>query len=430
MLGALGVVFGDIGTSPLYTVQTVFDPGDPHPVAVTESTVFGIISLIFWSVTLVVTVTYVLLVMRADNDGEGGIMALITLLRRGHVSGARRTKMLLAALGIFGASLFLGDGMITPAISVLSAVEGVEVAAPSLEHLVVPIASAILVVLFMLQRLGTATVGRLFGPIMFVWFLVVGAFGINGIASHPADPRGALALVRDRLLLQPLLDGVLRARRGRPRVHGRGGAVRRHGALRPRPDHARLAPARVPRLHAELHGPGRADPGQPEEHLQPVLPPRAGLGAVAARVPGHGRGGDRLTGGGDGRLLRRAPGDAARLPAAAACRAHVREGDRPDLRAGHQLAAARLGAHARADVQELGRAGLRVRHGRHRDDRHHDAAVPLRRRPAVERAALDRDRGRRRAPVRRGAVPRREPHEDRPRRVAAAAHRARRPSRS
>ena len=185
MLGALGVVFGDIGTSPLYTVQTVFDPGDPHPVAVTESTVFGIISLIFWSVTLVVTVTYVLLVMRADNDGEGGIMALITLLRRGHVSGARRTKMLLAALGIFGASLFLGDGMITPAISVLSAVEGVEVAAPSLEHLVVPIASAIIVVLFMLQRLGTATVGRLFGPIMFVWFLVVGAFGINGIASHP-----------------------------------------------------------------------------------------------------------------------------------------------------------------------------------------------------------------------------------------------------
>ena len=139
MLGALGVVFGDIGTSPLYTVQTVFDPGDPHPIAVSEATVFGIVSMIFWSVTLVVTVTYVLLVMRADNDGEGGIMALITLLRRNRVSGTRRTKMMLAALGIFGASLFLGDGMITPAISVLSAVEGVEVASPSLEHLVIPI---------------------------------------------------------------------------------------------------------------------------------------------------------------------------------------------------------------------------------------------------------------------------------------------------
>ena len=186
MLGALGVVFGDIGTSPLYTVQTVFDPGDPHPIAVSEATVFGIISMIFWSVTLVVTVTYVLLVMRADNDGEGGIMALITLLRRNRVSGTRRTKMMLAALGIFGASLFLGDGMITPAISVLSAVEGVEVASPSLEHLVIPIALAIIVGLFMLQRLGTATVGRLFGPIMLLWFAGIAACGVNGIASHPA----------------------------------------------------------------------------------------------------------------------------------------------------------------------------------------------------------------------------------------------------
>ncbi len=186
MLGALGVVFGDIGTSPLYTVQTVFDPGDPHPIAVSEATVFGIVSMIFWSVTLVVTVTYVLLVMRADNDGEGGIMALITLLRRNRVSGTRRTKMMLAALGIFGASLFLGDGMITPAISVLSAVEGVEVASPSLEHLVIPIALAIIVGLFMLQRLGTATVGRLFGPIMLLWFAGIAACGVNGIASHPA----------------------------------------------------------------------------------------------------------------------------------------------------------------------------------------------------------------------------------------------------
>src|SRR3954468_5617835 len=173
MLGALGVVFGDIGTSPLYTVQTVFDPGDPHPIAVSQATVFGIISMIFWSVTLVVTVTYVLLVMRADNEGEGGIMALITLLRRNRVSGTRRTKMLLAALGIFGAALFLGDGMITPAISVLSAVEGIGVASPSLEHLVVPITCAVIVVLFLVQRLGTAVVGRLFGPVMLVWFTVV-----------------------------------------------------------------------------------------------------------------------------------------------------------------------------------------------------------------------------------------------------------------
>src|SRR5512140_2621160 len=134
--GALGVVFGDIGTSPLYTVQTVFNPGDPHPVAVSTESIFGVVSLIFWSVTIIVTVTHVLLVMRADNDGEGGIMALITLIRGRGLPGGRRTMMALAALGIFGASLFFGDSVITPAISVLSAVEGVKVAAPSLAGLV------------------------------------------------------------------------------------------------------------------------------------------------------------------------------------------------------------------------------------------------------------------------------------------------------
>ena len=115
-VGALGVVFGDIGTSPIYTVQTVFNPADPHPVPVTRDNVYGVISLIFWSVTIIVTIKYVLLVLRADNDGEGGILALITLIQRKGVAGGRRTKLALAALGIFGASLILGDSMITPAI--------------------------------------------------------------------------------------------------------------------------------------------------------------------------------------------------------------------------------------------------------------------------------------------------------------------------
>ena len=185
VLGALGVVFGDIGTSPIYTVQTVFNPDDPHPVEVATESVFGIVSLIFWSVTIIVTVTYVLLVMRADNDGEGGIMALITLIRRGGMTGKRRTQLMLAGLGLFGASLFLGDSMITPAISVLSAVEGLKVAEPSLAHLVVPITAAIIVALFLLQRLGTAAVGRLFGPVMLVWFVTIAACGITGIADHP-----------------------------------------------------------------------------------------------------------------------------------------------------------------------------------------------------------------------------------------------------
>jgi KUP system potassium uptake protein len=184
-LGALGVVFGDIGTSPLYTVQTVFSPHDPHPVKVSQDSIFGIVSLIFWSVTIIVTVTYVLLVMRADNDGEGGIMALIALIRRRALPGGRRAKAVLAALGIFGASLFFGDSMITPAISVLSAVEGVKVAAPSVSALVIPITVAIIVVLFLVQRLGTGAVGRLFGPVMAVWFTVLGVLGVRGIAAHP-----------------------------------------------------------------------------------------------------------------------------------------------------------------------------------------------------------------------------------------------------
>jgi KUP system potassium uptake protein len=184
-LGALGVVFGDIGTSPLYTVQTLFNPSDPHPVKVSRDSIFGVVSLIFWSVTIIVTVTYVLLVMRADNDGEGGIMALIALIRRRALPGGRRAKVVLAALGIFGASLFFGDSMITPAISVLSAVEGVKVAAPSVSGIVIPITVAIIVVLFMAQRLGTGAVGRVFGPVMVVWFTVLAALGVRGIADHP-----------------------------------------------------------------------------------------------------------------------------------------------------------------------------------------------------------------------------------------------------
>jgi KUP system potassium uptake protein len=184
-LGALGVVFGDIGTSPLYTVQTVFSPSDPHPVKVSHDTIFGVTSLIFWSVTIIVTVTYVLLVMRADNDGEGGIMALIALIRRRALPGGARAKAVLAALGIFGASLFFGDSMITPAISVLSAVEGVQVAAPSVSSLVIPITVAIIVVLFLVQRLGTGAVGRIFGPVMAVWFAVIALLGIRGIVTHP-----------------------------------------------------------------------------------------------------------------------------------------------------------------------------------------------------------------------------------------------------
>jgi KUP system potassium uptake protein len=186
VVGALGVVFGDIGTSPIYTLQTVFNPADPHPVPVSRENVFGVVSLVFWSVMIIVTVTYVLLAMRADNDGEGGIMALITLVRRWSPARDKRIAAVLAALGLFGAALFFGDSMITPAISVLSAVEGLKVATPSLADIVVPLTAVIIVLLFSVQRKGTGSVGRVFGPVMIVWFVTIGVLGVVGIAQMPA----------------------------------------------------------------------------------------------------------------------------------------------------------------------------------------------------------------------------------------------------
>jgi KUP system potassium uptake protein len=182
-LGALGVVFGDIGTSPLYALQTLF-ASDHHAVRPTQASVYGVISLVIWTITIIVSIKYVTFIMRADNHGEGGIMALIALVQ-GVVLERRAAKAALVALGIFGASLFYGDGMITPAISVLSAVEGLKVAAPSLEHLVVPITLVILTVLFAIQRYGTGAVGRAFGPVMGVWFAVIALGGLARIIEHP-----------------------------------------------------------------------------------------------------------------------------------------------------------------------------------------------------------------------------------------------------
>jgi KUP system potassium uptake protein len=185
VVGALGVVFGDIGTSPIYTIQTAFDPGDPHPIGASLDNVFGVVSLIFWAVLLIVTVKYVGLVMSADNDGEGGIMALISQIRQLGKGVEGRVKLMLAGLGVFGAALFFGDSMITPAISVLSAVEGTETISSSMDSFVVPITVAIILVLFAIQRRGTGSVGKVFGPVMLLWFATITALGVRGIAMHP-----------------------------------------------------------------------------------------------------------------------------------------------------------------------------------------------------------------------------------------------------
>ncbi len=183
-LGALGVVFGDIGTSPLYAIQTVFN-ADDKAVQTNPVEVYGVISLVFWAITTIVSVKYVTFILRADNDGEGGIMALTALLQKNPLKSARG-KVALIALGVFGAALFYGDGIITPAISVMSAVEGVKVAAPGLSHLVLPITVTVITGLFMIQRLGTGFVGKLFGPVMALWFGALALAGLNGISGDPA----------------------------------------------------------------------------------------------------------------------------------------------------------------------------------------------------------------------------------------------------
>ncbi|HUR94683.1 MAG TPA: potassium transporter Kup [Gemmatimonadales bacterium] len=181
-LGALGVVYGDIGTSPLYALKECFS--GPHGFPVNEQNVLGILSLIVWSLNFVVTFKYLTMVMKADNRGEGGILALLALARPHGASGG--VGRLLVAAGLFGSALLYGDGIITPAISVLSAVEGLSIATPALEHLVVPIAFVIILALFFVQRRGTAGIGAVFGPITGVWFLCIAALGVMGIARNPS----------------------------------------------------------------------------------------------------------------------------------------------------------------------------------------------------------------------------------------------------
>jgi KUP system potassium uptake protein len=181
-LAAVGIVYGDIGTSPLYTLKTIFDP--THGLALNPANLLGVISLIFWGLTIIVSLKYVTLVLRADNRGEGGIMALMALAL-GSVSKGSRVYAALLMTGVFGAALFYGDSVITPAISVLSAIEGLEVATPTLKAYVVPLTILVLVMLYAVQRHGTAGIGRWFGPIMLLWFGVLAAMGVVNIVKAP-----------------------------------------------------------------------------------------------------------------------------------------------------------------------------------------------------------------------------------------------------
>jgi KUP system potassium uptake protein len=181
-LGALGVVYGDIGTSPLYALKEVFHGGH---VAVTAENILGVLSLIFWTMTIIVSLKYVLLILRADNNGEGGLIAMLALATTA-VKEKPTLRRVLMMVGLFGTAVFYGDGVITPAISVLSAVEGLEVVSPRLHSFVIPLTLVVLTLLFAVQRLGTGGIGRAFGPITLLWFIVLMLLGLPHILKNPA----------------------------------------------------------------------------------------------------------------------------------------------------------------------------------------------------------------------------------------------------
>ncbi len=181
-LGAIGVVYGDIGTSPLYALKEVFAHGH---VPLTAQNIYGVLSLVFWTLTVVVSIKYVALILRADNNGEGGLIAMLALASQA-VKDRPALRSRLLMLGIFGTAIFFGDGVITPAITVLGAIEGLKVAAPGLDSYVVPVALMVLTALFLVQRHGTARIGRFFGPVMVIWFVVLAVLGLQHIAANPS----------------------------------------------------------------------------------------------------------------------------------------------------------------------------------------------------------------------------------------------------
>ena len=206
-LGALGVVYGDIGTSPLYALRESLSPAE-HGLALTEGNVLGVLSLIVWSLVLLVAIKYVTIILRADNDGEGGILALTTLVNRA-LARKDPKRRVAVVLGLFGAALLYGDGLITPAISVLSASEGLKAQSPRLEPFVVPFAVVVLIGLFLVQKKGTGHIGSLFGPVMLVWFGTLAVLGAREILRYPAvllalDPTHGI-----RFFLQNGLKGFL-----------------------------------------------------------------------------------------------------------------------------------------------------------------------------------------------------------------------------
>ena len=311
-LGCMGVVYGDIGTSPLYAFRVALEAAGGHQGDLSRGTVLGVLSLILWALILVVTAKYVIILLRADNKGEGGTLSLMALAQR--ALSSTRSQFVVLVLGMIAAALFYGDALLTPAISVLSAVEGLEVAAPQLKSYVVPLTVLILVLLFSVQSHGTARVATFFGPVMTLWFLALGLAGL----THIADDPGVLAAFNPAYAA-----GVSRhPRHDRARDPGRRvpGGDRSRGALcRSRPFRAKadqdgVALFRVAGARSQLSRSGRARALRPERDRQPLLPAGAVMGALSHDRACHRGDGDREPGRDHRRLLADQPGGAARPP--------------------------------------------------------------------------------------------------------------------
>ena len=370
VIGAVGVVFGDIGTSPLYTVQQAFSKN--YGLAPDPGNVLGVLSLVFWSLILVITVKYVAIIMRADNRGEGGILALMAVVQRS-LPIASPLSYSLGLLGIFGTALFFGDGVLTPAISVLSAIEGLGVVAPSLTDYVLPATIVVLVLLFSIQRRGVAGMGKLFGPITVLWFLAIGATGLAQLIKNPSvlqalNPVWALGFfVRHGVVAWLSLGAVVLAVTGGEALYADMGHFGR------RPDSAGLAVPGFALPVVELLWTGRADPCRSVRGEQSVLSDGARLGAVADDRAGDDGDRDRFTGVDIGHLFGGAPGYPAWLPAADADHPHFVGRDQPCLYPVGESRPARCGDPGRGRLRLIRRAGhrlRRVRHRHHADQRH------------------------------------------------------------
>ena len=328
VLGAIGVVFGDIGTSPLYTMQEVFLP--EYGLRPMHSTVLGVLSLVTWALITVVAVKYVSLMMRADNKGEGGIMALMTMAQRAVGSGGRKRKLVML-MALLGAALFFGDGVITPSISVLSAVEGLEVVAPHLEHWVVPLAVLVLLFLFWLQRHGTAKVGALFGPICVLWFSALAVIGVWNILQAPEvlwalDPIYAIDFFKVHGVAAFIALGAVVL------------CVTGAEALYTDMGHFGRKPIRVawfffvmPALLLNYYGQGGLLLHNPDAISNPFYHAVPDWASLSDDRPGHGGGGDRLAGGDLRRVLGDPPGHPAGFRAAHEGGAHLARGHRTHL---------------------------------------------------------------------------------------------------